>query len=383
VIASVSASDECKADANEIWVSSRRTLLYQGDIPAGGSAEFHVMPGRTTLTVTGEHGCFAETELDAQPGRVNEVRLELALAKEARRLGELERASKKKRGRAPAQFYQYGGICPTCGQSFNNYGALPYFYAPMSYYPSWGSFGALSYPNFYSPGAWSGYGLSSFAYPYAGNLGVGKPNVYLSGPTGTVVKLKVAYPDASHALAAIPEHGDAGWSAKLESDGAVSERGAIYHYLHYDYRANASELQSARGFCAEREDLVPRLAQALSERGFTDEAIRDFRQYWSIKLPPGSQFCVFPQEERELARIAPLDVQPRPARIARELFVVIPKEALGTASAAGFSRPPEVAWKASERTPAAEGKTVKKDEDDAEGVTLREWGVAFPFSPEK
>ena len=54
----------------QVWLSVGPTLLYQVEVPLGGSYEFHVVPGKYELTATSSSGCLTRTQLSAAAKQV-------------------------------------------------------------------------------------------------------------------------------------------------------------------------------------------------------------------------------------------------------------------------------------------------------------------------
>ncbi|MGE0616092.1 MAG: hypothetical protein AB7P04_10665 [Bacteriovoracia bacterium] len=267
---------------------------------------------------------------------------------------------------------QMGYNCPYCGMR-SNYGsyAMPSFYPPN--YPWWAGYGAMTYPNFYYPTAWNRGGINPTYFPGQGHVMFGKPNLYISGPAGTEVKVKVELPTENTLLAAVPAHGQMGWEATLQpatAEKPLRTAGADYRFFFYDFRSDDAKLQDEAGFCVTRQELMPRLKKILVTAGFRELEVRDFESYWSVKLPPSSKYCVYPQTQAQLDQVAPLRVTPAPTRIRRLAFVIAIKEGL-VANDRKFTREPKKAWVNGdlERAVAAERATP--------GVEVREWSVGF------
>lgn len=250
---------------------------------------------------------------------------------------------------------------------------LPIYQAPW-----WLNYGAISYPQFNFPGAWApswGGGINPAMYPGSGGVGFDKPNIYVSGKAGSTFQIKVQMQKGSNWLAASPIHKETGWQGKLVSESEIMLNDAKYSYLYFDYRGQEEYLQDQVGFCADRKSLMPKLVDALKESGFKDSEIKDFVNYWTIKMPPANRYCVFPQGTAELDHVAKLDIQPIPKALIRLNFVIILQDGIaknGDRHRKFFKEPLE-AWnvnqfKQGERTPASLGPN---------DFVVREWGVAF------
>lgn len=279
--------------------------------------------------------------------------------------------------------YYPGGYCTTCGQG-NQFGQMPFYgttgnYLTPSFFPShypwWAGYGAMSYSNFYYPGAWKNNGIDGAMYPGHGGGFAAKPNLYVSGPSGTDVKVRVNLAQDSQMLIAVPGHGLTGWAAKISDGDRLSSKGASYDFLYYDYRFNEKKMQDTAGFCTEREGLIPKMADGLKAAGFTTPEIEDFREHWSVKIPPADRYCVFPQDSRFLDRVAPLSIEPKPASVTRFLFVVVLDETFALGRATSFNKAPKKTWdyaaKAEPKRDRAPASAL------ANGIAVREWGVGF------
>ncbi len=77
IIGTLKADAKCTNAQNEIWISQGRSLYYQAEIPSNGTFEFHVIPGKYNVVVTGSTGCFVEATTDVKEGKVQKVALNL------------------------------------------------------------------------------------------------------------------------------------------------------------------------------------------------------------------------------------------------------------------------------------------------------------------
>ena len=77
----------------QVWVSVGQILLYQLDVPVGGTYEFHLKPGAYELLASNPRGCLAQSTLTVQAGTELVSHLELATP---------PRSAPLKEGKAPA-----------------------------------------------------------------------------------------------------------------------------------------------------------------------------------------------------------------------------------------------------------------------------------------
>ena len=374
----------CNTGAAHLWYSQARTLLYDAEVPPNGTFEIHSVPGTFSIVVTSSSGCFVEQRIDIKPSETNTITIALNRSP--------QQTASRNRKEIPdvvLSFLTPGSLaladqyCPNCGGPFNNFSALPFynstgFYSTPSFFPTafpwWAGYGAMSYSNFYAPSAWSGGGFNPAMYPmssgaaiHGGGVGIGKPNIYVTAPSGFEGSINVDMAKSSTWWMAVPSHGDPGWRFKIGPDGAIVSQNARYDYLFFDYRAEQSELQDKKGFCAEPQKIVPLMAEALSKLRFNEREIKDFNDHWSIKLPSSSYYCVYPQLKSDLDRVSKIRATPAPTSVTRVVFVVVTKERL-TGKKGKFTREPTMKW-----TPPS---TVQRATASM-GFEIREWGVGF------
>lgn len=358
----LNARTECESGEFEAFLSQDSLLLYQLDVVQHGSFEFHVLPGNYNLVVVGSKGCFSENKIEVRPDQVQFVTANPAptVAPDSSKHGSLLDWF------VPSAYAWTD--CPTC-DLMAYYQMQPSFAPPMPYY---GYYGSMAYPNFGFPGPWGGSGMYGGMYPGWGNVGMGKPVLYLDGKDGTKVDVRVKFAEGGNWLAAAPAHGESAWSGKLQGNHFVSA-GADYRYLFYDYRTDGNQLQDERGFCTGRESLMRKLKTALKDSGFKENEIHDFDQYWSVKIPVSHRYCVYPQSMPDLQKLAHLEIEPKPASLTQLMFIIQVDEEL-TGKPGKFTHAPSKTWTAEPiadaRAPASDSPTVQ----------AREWGVGFFFT---
>ena len=276
-------------------------------------------------------------------------------------------------------FAQMQGFCPTCGYGVTPPGIMPWGIPAPDYWNT----GPMMFANFYAPAPWS-YAPSPSMYPsmshqspgvvpgfFPGNGGffAAKPNLYVLGPDGAQVNVKLRLvEEGANWLVAVPTHGAQGWQATLTNGDRVRVNGVSYGYLYSDYRAYGKPLQDAEGFCAPKNLVLRRMATEMKMAGFTEREIAHFLEYWTVKLPQSESFCVYPQDERQLDQIAVLEITPKPAVVRRLLFLVQVKEGLRK-NGGKVTQAPRRVWRPPPlRMPAAM---------DTQAVVVHEWGVGF------
>jgi hypothetical protein len=336
----------CELDKQaHVFVSSKKILIYQADVPAGGTFRFHLTSGDYEVRAISKSNChfYQEVHLTDTSTRAT---ISANLAGGVRN---------------PAYWSEVGyapPIYPQMGFPF----AMPY----------WGNFGAPIFSNFYYPSPWMNGGIMPGYFPGGGNIGMDKPNIYLSSTRSESVDISVEYINkGTRWLASVPAVGENGWHVVLNPKDAMQIENAKYPYIYFDYRGYDDNLQNTQGFCEPRNKSIEHMISLLREAKFKILEVKDFEEYWKIKMPPTDTLCVFPQSEIQLDKTAKINLTPQAHSVVRRLFVVVPKDRETFFGKAKFTREPSSAWKSS-TTPQV--LNFKSD------VDVREWGVAFLFN---
>ncbi len=278
-------------------------------------------------------------------------------------------------------------FCPTCYANSGYYGGYGSYGGMMPWgtpSPYWWQTGPMMYSNFYQPAPWYSSGMPGMSYyspgvmgnyyPGGGGVFAAKPNLYLIGAPGTQVSVKIQMKEeGANWLAAVPAHGQEGWKGTLNDRKRIVTENGAYRYLYSDYRLFGQNFQDQNGFCADRKNIINKMALELNRAGFSGRELADFIEYWSVKLPASKRYCVYPQDERQLNAVAPLEVTPKPVAIRRVLFMVQVGEGL-TKSGHKFTSAPKSTW-----TP----EPLRMPASEKEGLVIREWGVGFFAAGEK
>lgn len=273
----------CAGTNAKITLRSGGYTIYESVSTIGANFEFHINPGEYQIAVAGSDGCSFQTNATAIAGQVLRINVSL---------------------RSGATISAGATATPTGSGSSAG-----------------------------TPCAWTGYGCSGAAYPGTGGAVIGKPNVYLSGPVGMDFEIQTRFSDGSNLLAAIPAMGLIGWKGKIDQRSRVYVDSVSHDYLFYDARTDVDRLQSREGFCRLKEELIPSLIQSLQDFGFEPNEIRDFREYWSRFMPNAKSYCVYPQLNEDVARIADLQIRPTPDKLTRVWYFIVPQDVAGEVAA--------------------------------------------------
>jgi hypothetical protein len=238
-------------------------------------------------------------------------------------------------------------------------------------YPWWGQYGALSYPNYYYPSAWSNNGVNTNYYSGHGGGFAGKPNVYISAPDGVNLLVTVLASKESNLLLTVPAY-EGGWKAVVIGDKFIIED-ISHDYLFYDIRFDEQSFSAETGFCGNRKTVIEEMMTSLQSLAFKPQEIKDFYDYWSIKLPRSEKYCVFPQFNEENDKAYKLQVSSSDnaqISITRVTFMVTVGDAINEKSKQKFYHRP--------KNQSAYLKRIKSlGAQPKEKIWVREWAVAF------
>lgn len=263
---------------------------------------------------------------------------------------------------------QYGCVHCLHYQNQRTFHTPPHFqtFTPVvnQFVPWWYSYSMPMYMNYNRPGAWMNYGLNGGFYPglHGGGF-AGKPNVYVYGAPGTKFSISLSFKENSELIAAVPPLRNH-WKGTTAQSGVLVDN-TYYDYLYYDYGVDISKLQWTKGSCVEKKKLMPHLQELLIQSGFNKTEIDDFNEFWSFKIPPAKNYCVFPHSNHELNNAVTYQVTPA-ATVNRILLFIIPhaNDFSEELTALPYFQKPNETWTASPET-------------SENPLYINEWGVAF------
>lgn len=340
----------CKGLA-QVVISQDKMVLYQVEAPMYGTGQVHLLTGNYQIDAINKEGCsFQNTiQISDLPNKTIEVEMTKQPRKPATAMSPDVAVVQAQTGLTPAQWNLVGWSQPWWG--------------------GWG-YGQFN-QNFYSPCGWSMYGCGGNYYPYNGNIAMGKPNIYLTGKDEGKFKLKFTSNDFNF-LATVPSFKGKEVTGELRK-GSIYSDNTWYPYFFYDARVNDEHLQNAQGFCGTKKEIFQFMMDGLKKYEFPDAARTDFGDYWSVKLPEALRYCVFPQANAQLDKVAPLEFtfdDKSEVRTERLFYLVIPQDFKGKripTKEHRFADKPKSAWKHFART------VIPKT------PYLYEWGVGFMF----
>jgi hypothetical protein len=54
--------------------------------------------------------------------------------------------------------------------------------------------------------------------------------------------------------------------------------------------------------------------------------VKDFQEYWAVRLPPEAELCAFPQAEKELASMMTIETNLKSVSWNRLAFILVPRK---------------------------------------------------------
>ncbi|MCL4386912.1 MAG: hypothetical protein M1355_00700 [Patescibacteria group bacterium] len=146
--------------------------------------------------------------------------------------------------------------------------------------------------------------------------GLGKPAIYLYPEKTTKVSVKVN-PDGGITYSD-PAYGD-GWETVASPDGSLQVAGKTYPYLFWE--GNSFEVNIPKeGFVVRRDNVSSFLDEKLSYLGLNTKEIGDFKEFWLPRMGEKPYYFINFIPQKEIDKIAPIDINPNPDTIIRVLM---------------------------------------------------------------
>ena len=261
---------------------------------------------------------------------------------------------------------------PYCDYS-SSVGTLPFqnFPGPLfqkDIMPWWGYQGDLYFPNLKYPGAWENDKIASKYYSGEGEVFAAKPNVYVSTVHDNLkFNFKFISARKTHFLATTPLlDKELQWSGKIAEKDKFEIEDVFYDYLFYDLRLPRSSMQFTNGLCTTREGAIEWMMKDLEAMKYPGISLQDFEEHWRVKIPDDPFFCIYPQYNRELDSIIPIEIDLEQTAFIRSLYVLVPhRKAPDLEEAQSIPLPTE------DPAQYRPGSKIQRE------TMFREWGVAF------
>ncbi len=140
----------------------------------------------------------------------------------------------------------------------------------------------------------------------------GKPVIYLYPQKATDVSVKV---DAKITKSE-PAYGS-GWQVTAQPNGLLTTlQGAHYDSLFWEGTGHEYPTIT-EGFVVAQKDLVPTIQKHLSQLGLNSKESKEFMEFWQAKLPTTPYVRLTWFGTRQMDRLAPLTISPKPDTVIR------------------------------------------------------------------
>lgn len=234
--------------------------------------------------------------------------------------------------------------------------------------PWWGYQGDLYYPNLKFPGAWEKDKIAAKYYSGEGEIFAAKPNVYVSTVHDNLkFNFKFVSAKKTHFLATTPLlDKELKWSGKIVEKDKFEIEDVFYDYLFYDLRLPRSSMQFTNGLCTTRSGAIEWMMKDLEAMKYSGISLQDFEEHWRVKIPDYRFFCIYPQYNRELDSIIPIEIDLEQTTFIRSLYVLVPYQ-----KAPDIEETPPVPFPTQDPSQYRPGSKIQRE------TMFREWGVAF------
>lgn len=156
------------------------------------------------------------------------------------------------------------------------------------------------------------------------------------------------------------------WSGKIIQSDKFEVDGIYYDYLFYDVRLPKEKMQFENGLCATREGAIEWMIKDLIEMKYSAISLQDFEEHWRVKIPDYPFYCIYPQYNRELDPVLPVEIGLDQSSFIRSLYVLVPHK-----KEPDFVDLQEIPLPVGDPGEYRPGSKIKREN------MFREWGVAF------
>lgn len=238
---------------------------------------------------------------------------------------------------------------------------------PVNQQPWWASQGHLYYPNVNYPGPWNYPGIQARYYPGEGQVFAAKPNVYIDSiHSDQKFSFEFVSSKKPQFLATTPVLEKQTWQGKIVEGDKFEVQDVNYDYLFYDVRLPQEKMQFEHGVCATREDTISWMLKDLTEMNYSKIAIQDFEEHWRVKIPDYPFYCIYPQYNRELDPVLPVEISLSQSTFIRSLYVLVPHK-----KEPDTDDPQVIPFPSKDPREFRPVTKIKREN------MFREWGVAF------
>jgi PKD repeat protein len=146
---------------------------------------------------------------------------------------------------------------------------------------------------------------------------VKKPNVYLYPKETIHICISLNFPKGGNVIASIPEYRN-GWCVNVANEGKIDNE---FDFLFYE-SAQPNIWQRKNGWCIEQSQLESFFNLDMNNRGFAQNEIDDFIEYWIPLLKEFPFYAIYPQTKESINRVIGVDFSVQPDTFYRLFYCI-------------------------------------------------------------
>lgn len=151
------------------------------------------------------------------------------------------------------------------------------------------------------------------------NVGAYKPNIYLYPEESMTISVVFEMPGLLEQV--IPDY-PGSWEIIAHEDGSLSALdGNTYDYLFYESMTWPMFYQVEKGWLISSDTRLNQMQDILTSYGFNHTEIKDFTDYWTLKLDQDCDYMMYPQLTETVDLAMPMTILPEPDTLVRIWFV--------------------------------------------------------------
>lgn len=160
---------------------------------------------------------------------------------------------------------------------------------------------------------------SAMVYPWGWWSPECKPAIYLYPKEKTKVHVEVK--PEGYLTYTNPVYPPLGWDVEANPNGIIKTFGKDYNYLYYESKIRDSAINKPKKGYVVKFDGLPKFYDSiLPKLGLTIKEALDFKDYWQKVLPYSPYYFVGLMDEKDIEKIEPLTISPKPNIIIRIRF---------------------------------------------------------------
>lgn len=158
----------------------------------------------------------------------------------------------------------------------------------------------------------------------APGIGALKPNVYIYPESAMDVTVSFDVPQ--WLTKSNPDYSGS-WQVSAAPDGTLTaDDGSTYGYLFYESETRPYYFQKEEGWMISADTRAEQFGEILRSYGFNETEICDFLDFWTTRLPEGTDVMMYPQPGERVDLAMPMRVSPAPEHLFRLWFTFEPFE---------------------------------------------------------